>query len=272
MLYKKNVDVNNQNDSRSIIFEMIDKNASVLDMGCACGDLAEKLVKLKNCKVCGLEYNPESVKKCISKNIFEEVRQFDLNNLNEQSLTQYNHRFDYVVFGDVLEHLLAPSQTLKCSINYLKDGGKCIVSLPNLSHASIKANLLLNDFTRTPLGILDSTHLHFFTYRTIAAFLAENNLDIVQIAYTVLPIDGYQPHKVSELPPQIAEFIVKDPHSAVFQYILLCTPRPGISASELEEKLKNLDVIAKKENSVFKIKRFLMTKFPNTIKYLEKIR
>ena len=65
MLYKKDVKIDNINDSRSIIFSMITPNSVVLDMGCACGDLAEQLVKIKKCKVYGLEYNPESVKNAI---------------------------------------------------------------------------------------------------------------------------------------------------------------------------------------------------------------
>lgn len=165
MLYKKDVKIDNINDSRSIIFSMIAPNSVILDMGCACGDLAEQLVKIKNCKIYGLEYNPESVEKCRSLNIFEEVNQFDLNKLSNSSFTQYVGKFDYVILGDILEHLLSPSTVLTISKTYLKTEGLFVISLPNLSHASIKANLLLNDFTRTPLGILDNTHLHFLHIR-----------------------------------------------------------------------------------------------------------
>ncbi|MBR1648356.1 MAG: hypothetical protein IJ689_02015 [Alphaproteobacteria bacterium] len=74
MLYNKNVDVDNPNDSQSIICNMIEPQSTVLDMGCACGDLALRLAKLKNCIVYGLEYNPQSVKKCLAKNVFAEVK------------------------------------------------------------------------------------------------------------------------------------------------------------------------------------------------------
>ena len=248
-------------------------------MGCACGDLAEKLKKEKNCKIFGLEYNKESVEKCVDKHVFESVLQFDLNELSPSSFPEYVGKFDYVVFGDILEHLLYPSEILKICISYLKlknddvtKSGKIIISLPNLAHASIKANLLLNDFTRTPLGILDNTHLHFFTCHTIADFLAETGFDIENIFYTTLPFDGYQPHKLSELPVEIADFIKKDPHSKIFQYVLLCTPCPSVSRQILDIKLSSLKVDATSSTLVFKIKRFIMTKCPQIIKYLEKFR
>lgn len=96
MLYKKNVNTNNTNDSRSIIYNAIRPKSIVLDMGCACGDLAEKLKKEKNCKIFGLEYNKESVEKCVKKNVFESVLQFDLNELSYTSFPEFVGKFDYI--------------------------------------------------------------------------------------------------------------------------------------------------------------------------------
>ena len=279
MLYKKNVNTNNTNDSRSIIYNAIRSESTVLDMGCACGDLAEKLKKEKNCKIFGLEYNKESVEKCVKKNVFESVLQFDLNELSYTSFPEFVGKFDYIIFGDILEHLLSPKDILKISLKYLKtssdgviSGGKLLISLPNLGHASIKTNLLLNDFTRTPLGILDNTHLHFFTCHNIAEFLAEIGLDIENIFYTTLPFDGYQPHKISELPVEIADFITNDPHSKIFQYVLLCVPCPSVSKHMLDIKLTSLKVDISRPTLVFKIKRFIMNQCPQIIKYVEKFR
>lgn len=279
MLYNKNIKIRNKNDSSSILFGMVKNNSIVLDMGCACGDLAEQLVKLKNCTVYGVEYNVESIKKCISKNIFSEITQFDLNNLTKTSFPNYINKFDYIIFGDILEHLLSPNKVLETSLQYLKGTnktgpkGNILISLPNLSHASIKANLLLNDFTRTPLGILDKTHLHFFTYKTIAQLLSDTKLNVNCIDYTTLPFDGYQPHKLSELPKEINKFITNDVHSSIFQYVLSCTPDQNVSVSSLQKKLSALNAsMNAKQNTTYKIKRFIMTKYPQIIKYLEKLR
>lgn len=272
MLYNKNIKTDDTNDSSAVIFNFIGEKSEVLDMGCACGDLAEQLHIRKKCTVYGLEFNPSSVAKCIQKKVFAQVRQFDLNTLAESSFPEFKQKFDYCILGDVLEHLQNPDDVLKTAASYLKKDGVVIISLPNLSHASIKANLLLNDFTRTPLGILDKTHLHFFTYKNIAELLYKCSLDIKDMAYTSLPADGYQPHKISELPAAVADFILEDPHSSVFQYILVCQHAGETSFRNLLARLKRLDAAPAKSAFLFRIKRFIMTKCPFLIKYIERLR
>lgn len=272
MLYNKNFKIDNANDSSAVIFGLVERESSVFDMGCACGDLAEQLSKRKKCTVYGVEYNTESVEICKQKNIFRQIRQFDLNTLTESCFPEYRQKFDYCILGDVLEHLQNPAHVLKITASYIKKDGHIIVSLPNLAHASIKANLLLDDFTRTPLGILDKTHLHFFTYKNIAELLSACGLGLEQISYTSLPADGYQPHKTEELPAAVADFILKDSHSHVFQYILSCKAEKYTSYEDTLSQLKQLSVPALKASLLFKAKRLVMTKFPFLIKYIEKIR
>lgn len=272
MLYNKNIKLDNTNDSSTVIFNFVKEKSEVLDIGCACGDLAEQLHISKKCTVYGLEFNPDSVEKCIAKKVFREVRQFDLNTLTESSFPEYKQKFDCCILGDVLEHLQNPDDVLKTAVSYLKKDGIVIISLPNLSHASIKANLLLNDFTRTPLGILDKTHLHFFTYKNIAELLNKCNLGIKDMACTSLPADGYQPHKISELPATVADFILADPHSFVFQYILACQNTGESSFQDTLSQLEKLTVSPTGNSLLFRIKRFIMTKCPFLIKYIEKIR
>lgn len=273
MLYNKNIKLNNPNDSAVILFNYIEPGSTVLDMGCACGDLAAKLVREKSCDVYGLEYNEESVAQCRKLNVFEQIRQFDLNRLAEDSFPQYREKFDYVILGDVLEHLYNPPAVLKIAAGYLKSGKYLLISLPNLAHASIKANLLLNDFSYTELGILDKTHLRFFTYRSIASLLANAGLDISQIEYTTLPADGYQPHSLSELPEPLQDFILQDKHSAVFQYVLKCRTAKNASVVELEEMLNSFAKPSLPPATwLFRLKRLMLTKFSGLIKYIEKLR
>src|SRR5204862_595399 len=80
--------------------------------------------------------------------------------------------FDVVVLADVLEHVLRPVDVLRTIVSRcLKEGGHLVLSIPNVAHGSVRLALLLGDFDRTDTGILDRTHLQFFTRRSLHALL-----------------------------------------------------------------------------------------------------
>lgn len=275
-IYEKVLDVDDNNDSLSVIFSYVATNSVVLDVGCACGDLAGELVYQKKCTVYGIEYNPQSVEICRKKNIFKEVAAYDLNNLPDKLLTSYKKKFDYIILGDVLEHLVSPLDVLQKIKNCLKPEGYIIISVPNVAHASIKANLLLNDWSYTEIGILDKTHLHFFSSQSLPGFIASAGLEVLNVQYTTLPPDGYQPHKVNELPPAVYDFIMTDIHSHIMQYICLCKISP-ISKAKLKRANSSLfnslgSQIPGKRTSLYRIKRFIVAKMPGMLKYIQFIR
>jgi 2-polyprenyl-3-methyl-5-hydroxy-6-metoxy-1,4-benzoquinol methylase len=72
-------------------------------------------------------------------------------------------RFDAVLFADVLEHLRDPGRVLLRVRPLLADGGAVIASIPNVAHGSVRLALLNGQFRYTPTGLLDNTHLRFFT-------------------------------------------------------------------------------------------------------------
>ena len=149
-------------------------NPVVLDVGCACGDLGVALKEHRNATMFGLEYNQGSIDIALETEAYEEIHQFNLDDITENSFPQYKGKFDYVVCGDVLEHLRNPMYSLNILKSYLKEDGRIIASIPNVAHMSIKSNLLVNDFTYTPLGLLDETHIHLFTHKSIALGLSSN--------------------------------------------------------------------------------------------------
>lgn len=273
MLYAKKYNSENANDSLTRISGFVRPHAKVLDAGCACGALAQALNRDKGCKVHGLDYNPESVAYGKSLGVFERVECCDLNNLTAAGFPEYAGAFDYVVCGDVLEHLINPAAALAVLKTYLRPDGEMIISLPNVAHGSIKANLLLDDFTYTDLGILDKTHLHFYTWRSITVFLAENGLEIAEAQAVTLPLDGWQPHTLKELPSPVADYIRADKHSYIMQYVMRCRLKKSAAATVNMHKLDALALDKnEKANIMFRIKRQVITKFPFLLKYLEILR
>lgn len=219
--YHQEIDINGSGPL-SIALRHINENTIVLDVGCACGDMGVALKKYKNAQIYGLEFNSESVKLAQETKAYEEVHQFNLDTLSENDFPQYKKKFDYVVCGDVLEHLRFPQDTLKILKTYLKKNGSIIASIPNIAHMSIKANLLVNDFTYTSLGLLDETHIHLFTYKSIVEMLSNLGLKIEKCEWTLQSKQAWQPNNpYPYLSKNIQQFLFNDWHSFVCQYVIV---------------------------------------------------
>ena len=235
-IYKSNLNLKNTGDPRIITLSYISDSCIILDVGCACGDLGVALKEHKNATVFGLEYNQGSIDIALKTGAYENIHQFNLDEITDNSFPQYNGKFDYIICGDVLEHLRNPMYSLNILKLYLKEDGKIIASIPNIAHMSIKSNLLVNDFTYTPLGLLDETHIHLFTHKSIASGLSSIGLKIDECKFTFHNKVAWQPNDpYSQLSDDIKEYLFKDWHSYVCQYVMT------ISKSNLlsEELLKN---------------------------------
>jgi O-antigen biosynthesis protein len=96
--------------------------------------------------------------------------------------------FDVIVYGDVLEHLVDPLRVLVELDRCLVPGGFVIVSLPNIAHLWIRLLLLVGRFDYLDRGILDHSHLRFFTERSLRAMLADAGLTIGRFTATPAPL------------------------------------------------------------------------------------
>ena len=277
MLYKHPLNFNNKNDSAVILFDFVKENSTVLDVGCACGNLGEKLHKLKKCTLFGIEYNPQSAAKALAKNVYEQVNILDLNSLDDVWSIKHFQHFDYIILGDVLEHLLSPVDVLNKLKPCLKENGEFLISLPNAAHGSIKANLLLNHFDYTEIRILDKTHLRFYTAFSIAQMLSENNLSVIELKTTLLPPDGYQQLTLKNLPSEIASFILADPQSHIMQFVFRCKNNPKTVKKLFKDNIKYFKFTqnigqCSLQGVIFKLKRLIITRFPKLLKLIETIR
>jgi 2-polyprenyl-3-methyl-5-hydroxy-6-metoxy-1,4-benzoquinol methylase len=151
------------------------KNLDVLDVGCGFATTSQHIAKRSN-RVTGIESSAEAV--TVARTRITEVIHADLQNhmLGER-------RFDVIIFADVLEHLPWPIGVLRGYLDLLKDGGSVIVSLPNVGLWSVRLNLLLGRFRYEETGVLDRTHLRFFTRRTAKEMIEQVGLEIVRRTY-----------------------------------------------------------------------------------------
>lgn len=245
VIYKSNIDLQNKNSARALGIDLMPKNgAVVLDVGCACGDLGVALKEHRNATMFGLEYNQGSIDIALETGAYEEIHQFNLDEITENSFPQYKGKFDYVVCGDVLEHLRNPMYSLNILKSYLKDDGKVIASIPNVAHMSIKSNLLVNDFTYTPLGLLDETHIHLFTHKSIALGLSSIGLKVDACKFTLQRKVAWQPNDpYPQLSDDMKDYLFKDWHSYVCQYVMSisCSEQNGEELFNHNIKKLNID-------------------------------
>lgn len=218
-IYQTNVF--SENDARHITVNYIKSGKKILDVGCACGDFAVALKIKKEVEIWGMEYNQGSIDIAKRTRMFEKIYKIDLNDFNADEFRDFFDFFDYIIFGDVLEHINFPQKTLELFKSFLKSDGEFLLSIPNISHASIKSNLLIDDFTYMPYGLLDETHVKFFTHKSIPSFLADIDLEIEENKITFQDKIGCQStNPYNELPVAVKRFIFEDFYSYVLQYVI----------------------------------------------------
>lgn len=205
------------NNSNSMIYHYIPENSTVWDVGCANGALGSMLTTHKNCTVWGMDYNPYSIELAMSSGAYQNIYQADLNQLDPEIFSQHDSQFDFIIFADVLEHIFEPAEVLEKFKRFLKPDGRFLISLPNVSHISIKMGLLRDEFTYTPTGLLDYTHIRFFTHQTFPNLLSQIGLEIQDVIGTFKPPVW---EEFDSFPLSCRRLLLKDIHSWVFQYIL----------------------------------------------------
>ena len=163
------------------LLERETKSLKILDVGTASGYLG-KILKERGHYVAGIEYDAGTAEK--AKQFYDSFQVGDI----ETFKFPYQREFDYILYADVLEHLRDPAAVLRTCIPALKDSGKIIISVPNVANLVIRLSLLLGHFDYTDRGILDRTHLRFFTLKSLRKMMSEVSCEVLAVVPTSLPV------------------------------------------------------------------------------------
>jgi 2-polyprenyl-3-methyl-5-hydroxy-6-metoxy-1,4-benzoquinol methylase len=215
--YDTEVDLSNPNSSHTLIVELVGANKTVLDVGCATGYLARALVE-RGCTVSGFERDPEAA--AVASGFLDKLVVGDLETVDLGEAFG-GGSYDAIVFGDVLEHLRDPLPVLRQAKTLLAPGGSVVASIPNVAHGSVRLALLQGRFDYRPLGLLDETHLRFFTRASIERLLRLAGLAPVDVRRTTTGI--FETHvKVdpAEVPPEVVERVMSDPEALTYQFVV----------------------------------------------------
>jgi O-antigen biosynthesis protein len=172
-----------ENSSLTKMLGLIGNNKQVVDFGCATGYFAHLLAQ-QQCIVTGVEINSEAAK--AAEQYCQEVIVADLDFVSVREILR-DRQFDVAVFGDVLEHLRNPWKVLQDTKQILKEEGYVVASIPNIAHGAIRLALLQGRFEYTEFGILDNTHLRFFTRKTVEDLLENSGYLLKDLERTKLP-------------------------------------------------------------------------------------
>lgn len=141
----------------------------VLDVGCGYGNMGKKLRAQRNAEVVGIE-KEKAVLDVAKRNVDKLI----IGDVEDTRLTfEKGYNFDCIVYGSILEHLKDPWKVLKEHSYFLKKGGYCLACLPNICHYSIIKELMKNRWEYKPEGILDESHLRFFTLSGIVKMFSD---------------------------------------------------------------------------------------------------
>jgi SAM-dependent methyltransferase len=168
--------------SRTELLDLLGDSApsQALEIGCGAGaNLIELRRRFPDCRTTGVELRPDAVQLARASGRIDRVFQQDL--LNASSDLFGAGHFDLLIFSHVLEHFVEPEAVLRRALTWLQPGGRVLVALPNVRHVSVLWDLLFrDDFRYQQSGILDRTHLRFYTCSSGQRMLQECGLQLLR--------------------------------------------------------------------------------------------
>ncbi len=210
--------------SHWFMLAMVGTGKRVLEFGCASGYMSARM-KEAGCHVTGVDIDAAAA--ADAREICDELIVADLDMLPLAEVLP-PRLYDVVVFGDVLEHLRNPWRVLDESRKFLAPGGYAVVSIPNIAHGSVRLKLLQGDFDYAELGILDDTHLRFFTLKSIEELCLRAGYRMDAIERTKVPLfqeTTLTPSSREMLfDPELIEQIRRDPEHDTLQFVFRAYP------------------------------------------------
>lgn len=161
--YDYDFDVNADSVAGRVV-RLVGRDQRVLELGCSSGHMS-RVLKSRGCSIVGIEIDPVAAQS--AREWCEAVHVANLDDPDWYQILSGQPPFDVIMAADVLEHLRDPQQCLAHLRRLLKSGGRIVLSVPNIAYGGVVAGLLQGEFNYGATGLLDSTHVHFFTSKSL---------------------------------------------------------------------------------------------------------
>jgi 2-polyprenyl-3-methyl-5-hydroxy-6-metoxy-1,4-benzoquinol methylase len=217
--------------SHEKLLTMLGRPDRVLDVGCSTGYLAKRLQE-RGSTVVGVDLDERAA---------AEARQFceavHVGDVETMELPFEPASFDAVVCGDFIEHLRDPGAFLARIRPLLRPGGRVVLSTPNIANWAMRLGLLFGRFRYTEWGLLDRTHTHLFTRKTLRECLEQAGYRITDFDFTV-PVPVVATPRVEALAHWIGRL-----RPSLFAYQLVVSAEP-VPAAQLASSAQSATAVS----------------------------
>lgn len=220
-IYERTVDPEGK-DSLARIGRLVHPGSTVLELGPATGYFTRHLSEVLGCTVDCVEYSPE-----MAKMAQPFARTLQVGDLDQLELSDHFRpgAYDHVIAADVLEHLKNPWRVLRGCRDLLKPTGSVLLSIPNIGHAALISELIAGRFEYRDEGLLDRTHLRFFTRASIVDMLRRTGFQLKSIdRIEWMPEQTEFARVLEEMPPRLRDYLLTHGDSLTYQFIVHATP------------------------------------------------
>ena len=172
-------------------------------------------------------YFGADLENCLRKDFnFIKLYLLDFNNTNLSNVFDKN-KFDIVILGDILEHLVNPWRALNSVEQITHESSKILISMPNSGHWYFRLKVLLGKIEYTNNGLFDKTHLRFFTRKSSEELIKGSNFKVVSTNYSSIPWENiFKSGIVSKVLSIFERFLIfLRPQLFAYQFIFLVEPK-----------------------------------------------
>lgn len=246
--YTREVDLNDTNNPHSLGVLLVPPGSRVLDVGSGAGHVAQSL-KERGSRIWAVEIDP--VAAGIAEEHCERVVIGDVEGLD---LAEAFHdlSFDAILFLDVLEHLRRPADVLRACRPLLAEDGVVVASIPNVTHAALRLELLYGRFRYRDLGLLDRTHLRFFDAEEVRSLFRDAGFDIVADLRVTKNVDQTEfDIDLATIPPDVLQAATADEDAMTYQFVVVAAPmQDGVLPRQLAREAPLLERLQRERDEL----------------------